>query len=126
MISYIFIFFSAIYCAVMDVISHHYNNSIFREYNNPLYWNPQISWKNKYIDWDNGDKRRKKWLGLINIHPAFTDAWHLMKSSMVICFIFAIVCYKPVFGFLWDLFLLGTIWNITFSLCYKYLFIDKN
>lgn len=110
--------------AVMDITSHKFYQSVFNSPKfNPLFWNPAISWKNKYI---NGDinQGRKQWniFGLkINIHPAFTDSWHLFKSTMIFCLVGAIVLYDSK-GWVWDLILFviyGTAWNLTFSLFYN-------
>lgn len=72
---------SGIADAVMDTLIHHYSISIFSKYNEQ-YWNPQISWLNKYVDGD-----PKKGFLKINILSikitkpvAFTDGWHLFKS----------------------------------------------
>lgn len=119
MITLIFIAYAAVCNSVMDVISFYYDKSVFDLLENPQYWDARISWKNKYIDWDGGDKRRKKWFGIINIHPSFTDAWHLYKSMMVVYLILAIVFYKPIFGLFFDVFLFGITWNFIFTLFYN-------
>lgn len=59
--------------AVQDKISHHYDVSIFARWN-PQFWNPTLSWKNKYHDWDGGDRRRKR------LPVSLTDAWHLFDN----------------------------------------------
>lgn len=120
MISYILILLASICNAIMDVTSFHYDNSIFNKLN-PKYWNPQISWKNKYIDWDKGNKERKKLFG-INIAPAFTDAWHFFKSLMIILMVSSIVLYKPLFNIWIDFLVIGFIWNGTFSFFYNVIF----
>lgn len=117
MISYILILLASVCNAIMDVTSFHYDKSIFAKLN-PKYWNPQVSWKNKYVDWDNGNKERKKFLG-INIAPAFTDAWHTSKSAMLICLISAIILYEPLFNQLIDFCALGFLWNMTFLFFYN-------
>lgn len=128
MISFILIALSALCNALMDVSQFHYSTSIFTKLNNPMYWNGSISWKSKYIDWDNGDKRRKKWIfGKFNLPVQFTDMWHLAKSMMIVLFVLAIVLYKPFFGILIDFFVLGAIWNLVFLAFYnKILVVRKN
>jgi hypothetical protein len=49
----IFIVISAIANAVMDKISFHHSNSIFRDWS--TWWNPKESWKFK---WKNEDKKQ--------------------------------------------------------------------
>lgn len=121
MISIILIFLAAICNAVMDVCSFHYYNSVFKN-KNPKYWNPEISWKNKYVDWDKGNKKRKKIIFNINFPVQLTDAWHFFKSSMLLFLISAVVLYKPIhpeLNELWSVLILGTVWNVTFSLFYN-------
>ena len=120
MISYILIILASICNAIMDVISFHYDNSIFNKLNRK-FWDASISWKNKYVDYDKGDKRRKKLLG-INIAPAFTDAWHFFKSLMIVLIVLAVVMYNPLFGKIIDFFAIGLIWNLCFGLFYNVIF----
>jgi hypothetical protein len=42
------------------------------------YWDYAISWKNKYKDFDNGDKRAA-FIGSKGIFVGFTDAFHLTR-----------------------------------------------
>ena len=49
-----FLFFIAGICeAIMDKLQFHYESSIFRSYKNQLFWDPKLSWRNKY---KNGDR----------------------------------------------------------------------
>lgn len=133
MIILILIIISAIANAIMDIITHNYAWSIFDKYYykfNPQYWNPKYSRLNKYVE-RNRDLGRKKILG-VRVHPAFTDAWHLFKSTMIVCLISAIVlAMNPnnhiikicifdyqILNMLLYIGILGTIWNLTFSLFY--------
>ena len=38
--------------AVMDKLQFHYDMSIFKNFKNQLFWDPKISWRNKYEDGD--------------------------------------------------------------------------
>jgi hypothetical protein len=51
-----------------------------------MWWNPQYSWKNKYKNWDAGDKSPRFW-GSTTFFVTFTDAWHSFQfyQSMSIC-----------------------------------------
>jgi hypothetical protein len=65
----------------MDTLDHHYSTSIFIKWN-PKFWNPDISWKNKY-------RKGVKDLGpafflSTGLLVAFTDGWHLFKSIMIV------------------------------------------
>lgn len=126
MISFILIALSALCNALMDVSQFHYSTSIFTKFNKPMIYDGSVSWKNKYVDYDGGDRRMKKWLfGLFNIPAAFTDAWHFFKSTMIVLFVLAIVLYNPVFGMLIDFFVIGAIWNLVFLAFYNHLLVIK-
>ena len=101
----------------MDMLVHHYDQSFAKYYDlNETFWNPSISWKNKYIN-QNPDEGRKQ-IDLIffsfDVPVFFTDGWHLLKAIMLL-FIFLIpVIWVPgkwwkksaafiAFVFLWSL-----------------------
>lgn len=128
MISLVLIALAAICNAVMDVCSHHYYYSVFTRFNSQ-YWNAVHSWANKYVDGKPELGRRKWFFGLLNIHVAFTDAWHLFKSLMIVFLISAIpFCPSNEMGLPeWVYYLLvigvgGTVWNLVFSLFYNKIF----
>lgn len=63
--------------AVMDKLQFHYYLSIFKNFKNQLFWNPNISWRNKYKD-GNPAEGEKFFLSK-TLFVGFTDAWHLFK-----------------------------------------------
>lgn len=74
--------------AIMDTLQFHFDESIFRDLNSK-FWNPEISWKNKYYPIESVEQAnnslklkyiRKKWFNLIPIPVFLTDAWHLFQS----------------------------------------------
>lgn len=117
MTSLIFLALSGLCNAIMDTITYHYDRSIFYELSGYKWWNPKISWNNKY----NKDGTRKKWLwGLIKKPVQVTDAWHLFKMLMLIFIVVSIVTYKGME--LWYFLPLSYItWNGTFVLFYRYI-----
>jgi hypothetical protein len=127
-----------IYClsgicdAIMDTLSHHFDISIFKD-KNQLFWNPSISWKNKYID---GDPKNGlvKWkiLSIFVTKPVqLTDAWHFLKTIREIFNVLAITSAGLISFNYGILFLLGYIVvlgitrNNAFSLFYNKLLIKK-
>lgn len=127
-----------IYClsgicdAIMDTLSHHFDISIFKD-KNKLFWNPSISWKNKYID---GDPKNGlvKWkiLSIFVTKPVqLTDAWHFLKTMREIFNALAITSAGLISFHYGILFLLGYIVvlgitrNNAFSLFYNKLLIKK-
>ena len=78
-----------------DTLSFRYDQSIFPQ--GPgnqvlgageIFWNPAISWKNK---WKNGDPAQgERFWGSSTFLVWTTDAWHLLQFIMLTCFQLAI------------------------------------
>jgi hypothetical protein len=98
--SYLFLILAAICNAFMDVTTHHFNYSIFKD-KNPKFWNPNESWK---------------YVNLLPFTRYRADAWHLAKSAMIINICISIVFFD---GYWWEFFIFGTVWNLTFNLFYN-------
>jgi len=121
MVSLLFICLAAICNAIMDTLSHHYPVSIFK-YKDKQWWDPSVSWRNKY----NLGKvylGRRKFNGLI-IPVFLTDAWHLFKQLMIVFIFLSIVtfeniCVNDIFGFVVILLIYGFSWWAFFTLFYK-------
>lgn len=60
---------------LMDKINFHYDSSRFSNYQNQSFFNPTISWKNKYKE----DLKTPKFKGSTTWLVFTTDAWHLFK-----------------------------------------------
>jgi hypothetical protein len=68
--------------AMMDTLQFHFYDSVFNVGCSKFgsFFNPEVSWRNKYVD-GMTHKGRVKWLwGFINKPVAFTDMWHLSQS----------------------------------------------
>jgi len=126
--SFIFIILASICNAVMDTSVHHYSKSILSNFKNKLWWNGEISWKNKYVEGD-PKKGRVKWIFGFNKPVQLTDAFHFFKMLMVIFICVSIITFDKncvlVNGeYMWYKFMgllciYGTFWNVPFSLFYK-------
>ena len=123
MISSICIMLAAICNAIMDTCAHHYEKSIFTKYN-PQFWDASISWKNKYVDWDNGNTQRVKLIGQLNKPVSMTDSWHLFKRLMILLMLGGIIFYDwnadSVYMKLLNFGILLIVWNATFHYFYHY------
>lgn len=69
---------------VMDTIAFHYDTSILAKLpdNYQRYWNPALSWRNKYKYNDDGSLMQpltERYWGSSTIFSFATDGWHLMK-----------------------------------------------
>lgn len=135
LIASLFFFMLAAVCnALMDTIQFHWYKFRWNNKVNPLFWNPAISWKNKYINGNPIDGLRFK--GIFGFMANFLDAWHLFKMLMIICFALSIVFFPYAFKFcvftdnflngcLW-MCILGIAWNVPFNFFYNTFFISKD
>ncbi len=106
MISLILVFLTAGCNAIMDSITHHWHKSVFNGVEfDANFWNPQISWKNKYNN---------------QSFDFFSDAWHIFKSSMIVLLALAIVFYSPMINWFVDIILIGVVWNFSFNWAYNH------
>ena len=81
---------AAISKAIRDTLSYHFETSIFKYYN-PKFWNPSISWKNKYKNYP--EDQKAKFFGSKTFLVWITDAWHLfdMLSYLFLAISFTII-----------------------------------
>jgi len=110
--------------AIMDTLQFHYSSSRFYHLKNKLFWNPEISWKNKY---KNGDPTEgSKFPFSTNLLVGLTDAWHLFKLLRTF-FIFAgiffifICCQTPLHCLIYVI-ISRVLFGVSFSLSFDYLF----
>ena len=120
--------------AICDKLVHHWDKSIFKGYKNERFWNPEISWKNK---WKDGDPKNGEAFPFSSgIMVWVTDAWHLFKSIglgfqiLAIVFYFSIFSYFPeiniyfVYKIIIELAIYHTLGNFAFSLFYDKILVD--
>ena len=119
--SLIFFTLAAICNAVMDKLSFHFYDSVFSR--DVRYWqwfNPEVSWRNKYID-KMPSKGLRKWL-IFDVQ--FTDAWHTFKSLMIVFLALSIITFDLYTFNVWWIKLIvfcvyGFVWNVVFNLFYN-------
>ena len=66
-----------------DDLQFHYADTVFADYDNPRFWNPDRSWENKYAAGPDGELIRplqERFPGSSTVFVAFTDAWHLLQA----------------------------------------------
>lgn len=126
--SFIFWIIAAALNSCMDNVKDHWYKSWFKTLNNPHYFNPDLSYLNKYKDRYVSQGMIKWW---IFDKPVFlTDFWHLCKSLMILSLclsiVIAISCHDT-YGFsAYVIFLVyGTTWNVVFDIFYNYILIKK-
>jgi hypothetical protein len=106
-----------------DMLQFHYGTGWTRFLKDKQFWNPQQSWKNKYRDYDKGDKTPKFW-GSTTFLVTLTDAWHSIQfyQSMSICAMFVLSFlagqYYPLLPW-WILFMAFIVCKIIIQLGFK-------
>lgn len=97
----IFIALAGWFNSIMDILTHYFARSIFKN-GNKYFWNPNESW------------RGKKFLGWMVF-----DAWHIAKFGMLFSLIGSAMTYKPVSNYWWlDFAYMCFAWSIAFELFY--------
>lgn len=109
---------TAISTAAAHTLKDHFDISIFSRYKRE-FWDPLISWRNKYIDRDPAKGRNHKFV-------PFTDAWHMLNSLTISAFlVFPLlnpyILIHPILTYV----LLGIIHILTFNLFYNHIFLKK-
>jgi len=122
----LFVALAAALNACMDVVTHHYETSIFKN-KDVYFFNPDYSWIQRYAKMPtvNGydlDKPRK----LLGVNYPFSpDFWHFAKAGMIFSLCAAICLFSP-YVFWIDFLFIGYVWNITFGLFYDKILRGKN
>jgi hypothetical protein len=93
----IWIMLAALFKAIADKLSHHFEKSVFKNLN-PKWWNPNVSWQ---------------YVKLIRFTKYRPDAWHLANSAMILFFCVA------AFGFTLEMLIAGLAFIVVFNLFYN-------
>jgi len=99
----LYLILAAIFNAMMDTLTHHFDTSVFKGLN-PKWWNPNVSWQ-----------YNNNFLGIVRL-----DAWHLAKFGMIGSICMAMISYHQILGN-FSIFVLPIIWSVTFETFYKLL-----
>ena len=120
----LFLSLAAISNAGMDTLVHHYSYSFAAENKwDRQFWDPAISWKNKYVNNNPEEGRIKVDLLLFKIDKPviFTDGWHLLKGIMLAFIFLSSIVWIPVNWWKKLLMFAGfaVIWNVVFEIFYR-------
>lgn len=129
----ILIFISGSCNGVMDKLSFHYERSIFSSKNfNKHFWNPNLSWENKYKE--RGNSKFKNLIEKYDNGPLvlFTDAWHLFKSLMLSSLVIGSILYLQhdifmnsiTLSVIVDFIIIRSIYGLGFNLFFSH-FLEK-
>lgn len=103
-----------------DFLQFHYTG-------NSKFWNPDLSWQNK---WKNDDPAQgEKFLGSSTIFVTFTDGWHMMNTCNKYSTILAITVQiggkkKPFKYYLYDFVIYSLAYSAGFVMTYEIIFKD--
>jgi len=107
---------------MMDVIQFHYPTSKFSTLSNPQFYNPELSWRNKYKN--NDPSMGEKFLGSTTIFVGLTDAWHLFKTIRTFMLFFGIIIIItfPFFlSYVLNVIICRILFGISFTFAYNFL-----
>jgi len=135
MITLILIVLIGIINALMDIIMGRYNQSIFSLFN-PDWWNPQLSWKHKWVyplqppvkAWyyfGFYPRYKERFIYSSTIFVGLTDAWHFFKIFFIFFIVLGIVCYTPIINPYIDWLVYYITWTSVFTIFYDYIFNKK-
>jgi len=123
-----FLVLGSIANAVMDMISFHFDESIFR-FKNRMFWNPAISWVNK---WKDGDPNKgERFWGSSRWFVSLTDAWHRFKSfqlwsyAAAVAILIEIPKWPKAASFIISLLILRFIMSSVFVLFFNVLLVKR-
>lgn len=111
----IFIVIAAICKAVKDTLDFHYYGSVFDNGKPRQWWNPNISWRNKYKE----DLKTPRFFGSTTFLVMFTDGWHLFDFLQTIFVILAIVLYSKIFCIGIDIVILYLLFTCIFEVFFR-------
>ena len=75
---------------ICDSLQFHYSSSRYSSWNT-AFWNPEISWLNKYKDYPNSQD--SAFLGSKTFFVALTDGWHLMQLFQSVFILIALFSF---------------------------------
>lgn len=122
----VLVLLTAVCSAIMDLIAFYPNNKISRRGGFCARWFGNTWWKNKYVNGAEHLGRRKIKGTLFYVPVQLCDGWHFAKMLQVTALILAVVLavysnLKLPFAWPIALVLLGTAWNLTFTIVIKLL-----
>ena len=126
-ITLIMMFLVGVSSAAMDTVSHHWAGSWFATLGNDEFFNPAISWKNKYM---NGDPAQgEKFLFSTTWLSWTTDFWHMAKFMLlnaitVISVLSVRLSLKRIWHWAGIAVAIRAAFQIGFTLFYDYIFLS--
>ena len=116
--------FAGIANACMDALkTRRWSSSVFRIFKKDDWFNPVVSWRNK---WKNGDPiQGERFFGSSTFLVWITDAWHFLKMITIVSICLSVITYVPLFNWCVDLILLLLAFTLSFELFYGKILRDE-
>jgi hypothetical protein len=117
-----FLFCAGVSNGVMDGLQFHFERTRFADNTqyDPQFWNPALSWKNKYKDHD--PAKGEAYFGASTFLVFTTDAWHLAKFIMLKFFVLAVLAFglgRRLYLYTGEEWLQLLGWGFVLTLCYQ-------
>jgi hypothetical protein len=125
-IGFTLIFLAGLFEACMDSLQFHFETSVFSKLKYQYFWNPEISWKNKYRDHD--PTKGEDFPGSTTLFVAVTDGWHLSKGLRTLSIFMGLllISIDQQTDFLVLYFILSRIlFGISFTLFFNRILVNK-
>ena len=118
MVSIILIILAAIFYSIQWTLQFHFDKSIFSKFKNQQWWNPTLSFNNK---WKNGDsKQGEKFFGSSTFLVWTTDAFHFFQMIFLTYIFLAISLNTHITPYFFlDFIILKGIFQTIFQLLFK-------
>jgi len=124
MISLILIFLAGLLNACMDILDFKFSKSVFSNWKNQQWINPELSSQNKW-KYVNGVWCGERFFGSSTFLVFVTDFWHFCKFLMLLSICASVVFYKPLINWWIDLLLLYCTFTITFEIFFSKILINN-
>ncbi len=98
-----FILLAAFFKAVADTLTHHFDSSVFRWWDQ-RFWNAAISWQYPHY---------------LKFTKYKVDGWHLANSGMIVCFCVAVCLHHSALAWYFEIPIAGTFFNLSLNLFYN-------
>lgn len=97
-LSIIFLVLVGVLQGVMDTLNFHYPSSLFARLKHPQFWDPDLSWKNKYAKADGNEVwiNKPRFFGSETFFVWLTDGWHLAEFMRNAAIVLAVLFFPGI------------------------------
>lgn len=94
----VFLVFVGFFQASMDTLDFHYGLSLFARLKRPQFWDPDLSWKNKYAKAEGNEIwiTKQRFFGSETFLVWLTDGWHMVEFCRNAAIVFSILFFPGI------------------------------